>query len=626
MHLNRSFHRWAHAFGRAFRNRELEHEFRAVFRTSGVRFLELATTFTGIAFLAFFAIFVASRPGEPFTQPQPLRLGVAIVFLAVAALCRFGKSHVVRHYEPIGAATILVGIVSATWIGSMVPLSEGGVHSRLWGMYSTAVFTTCIIFGFTRLSLGTTLFLAAANLAIVIYAATAYQPERQALQRLVVHLAAVNAMCFVLYRIIELRERKLFLRAKRQRGINAIKRARDKAEEASRAKTVFLANMSHEIRTPMNGIIGSLALIERTESPLRRQQLLAVARQSADGLLRTLNEILDYAKLDAKGGTLHPTAFAPTLMCAAAVQTFQANAVAKGIQLTFACKGAASDDVYLLGDEEKLRRVVMNLVSNAVKFTTEGRVEIVISLHRRPGRMDLAVRVVDTGIGIPPEKVGLLFDPFYQVESSMSRTYSGTGLGLAISRQLVETMGGTIRVRSRPNIGSEFVVELALPIAQAPDRTPSQEVASGVGTPLTFPGRTALLVEDNEVNALISQASLDAIGLTVVHAADGAAAVARFQAQRFDIVLMDCQMPGMDGFTATAHMRRHESDEGRARTPILALTAYASNGDREMCLARGMDDHLSKPIDLTRLADCLSRWLPAQATDRPTEAKFPALH
>jgi signal transduction histidine kinase len=283
----------------------------------------------GGAFLAFFVIFALAHPESPFRAPQPLRLCVAALFLSSAVASRFAKAWVARHYEVLCGGTFLFGIVATAVIGSLVQSSDGP-YSRFWGIYSTAVFATCLIFGFTRLSQTSTLCLAAAHFLLVMFVADHHGADAKVLQRMSVHLTAINAMCFALYRLINLRERKLFLRAKRQRGINALKRARDKAEEASLAKSAFLANMSHEIRTPMNGIIGSLALVERAESAERREQLLKIARQSADGLLQTLNEILDYAKLDAKGTRLQLDAFSPESMCRAAVQTFQANAVAKG--------------------------------------------------------------------------------------------------------------------------------------------------------------------------------------------------------------------------------------------------------------------------------------------------------
>ncbi|MEO6363581.1 MAG: ATP-binding protein, partial [Caldimonas sp.] len=380
----------------------------------------------------------------------------------------------------------------------------------------------------------------------------------------------------------------------------------------------FLANMSHEIRTPMNGIIGSLALLERTDSEERRRTLIEVARQAADGLLQTLNEILDYAKLDAKGGSLHVAPLDLRRVCQVAVQTFQANATAKGIALRYDPSGFAADVDLVMGDEEKLRRIVMNLVANAIKFTDVGGVTLRLRGTRTPAGIKVAIRIGDTGIGIPADKIPLLFDPFFQVESGMSRSYGGTGLGLAISRQLAEAMGGVVRVKSAVGRGSVFTIGLHLgecvkraEVAAAPPEASPAGLARARG-------KTVLLVEDNAVNAFISAASLESMGVTSVHAADGTEAVSLFGERRFDAVLMDCEMPVMDGFAATRLIRAHEARAGLPRTPIIALTANALTGDREHCLAQGMDDYLSKPIELRQLALLVAHWLghePGAAVD-----------
>jgi signal transduction histidine kinase/DNA-binding NarL/FixJ family response regulator len=443
------------------------------------------------------------------------------------------------------------------------------------------------------------------------------------MQRLTVHLACINFVCYALYRLISIRERKLFLRAKRQRSIIQLKRARDEAEKASRAKSAFLANMSHEIRTPMNGIIGSLALLDRTDSEERRRTLIDVAKQAADGLLQTLNEILDYAKLDAKGSTLNVGPLDLPHVCRVAVQTFQANATAKGISLNFDLAAYPSELTMVAGDEEKLRRIVMNLVSNAIKFTTEGGVTLRLRGMRVPGGIKVRIRIADTGIGIAREKIPMLFEPFFQVESGMSRSYGGTGLGLAISRQLAHAMGGHVRVRSKVGRGSVFTVNLLLP--ECEQRAPAREPAPVV--PLAglarAAGKTVLLVEDNAVNAFISAASLESMGVLSIHASDGTEAVELFRTRSFDAVLMDCEMPVMDGFAATRLIRELEAQSGRPRTPIIALTANALSGDREQCLARGMDDYLSKPIELGQLGALVVKWLGNEPADAQAKVAKP---
>jgi signal transduction histidine kinase/ActR/RegA family two-component response regulator len=573
-----------------------------------VRFFEIGTSVSALAYLAFFLIYAVSSPEEPFAQPQPLRLTMIVSFFAAAALAHFEKPFVARHYETICGSVIVIGIVCTSIIASLVQSNESP-YSRYWTIFSAAVFVTCIVYGFTRLSPSATIFLAAFNAAIALWFARRHGADVQVMQRLIVHLACINFMCFALYRVISLRERKLFLRGKRQRSINELKRARDKAEEASRAKSAFLANMSHEIRTPMNGIIGSLALLERTKSDERRSTLIHVARQAADGLLQTLNEILDFAKLDAKGEALNIAPVDLRRVCQVAVQTFQANATAKGIALRFDPTRYSGDLALVYADEEKIRRIVMNLVSNAIKFTAVGGVTLKLRGGRTAAGINTIIRIADTGIGILPDKIPQLFEPFYQVESGMSRSYGGTGLGLAISRQLAHSMGGTVRVKSAVGRGSVFTIRLLLPeCAERPVPAKAEDSAS-LHELAAAQGKTVLLVEDNAVNAFISAASLESMGVNSVHAADGAEAIELYRRGHFDAVLMDCEMPVMDGFAATALIRDYEARSNLRRTPIIALTANALTGDREHCLEQGMDDYLSKPIELRQLSLLVAKWL-----------------
>ncbi len=558
-----------------------------------------------------------------FAQPQPLRLTLVVALLGGAALIRWRRHFVAKHYEVICSSIFIVCIVCTSIIGSLNRVDESP-YSRYWAIYSAAVFITCIIYGFTRLSPSMTLLLAAFNAGLAVWFALRHGGDAAVMQRLIVHLTGINFVCYALYRLISIRERKLFLRAKRQRSIIQLKRARDTAEEASRAKSAFLANMSHEIRTPMNGIIGSLALLDRTDSEERRRTLIDVARQAADGLLQTLNEILDYAKLDAKGSALNVAPLDLPRVCRIAVQTFQANATAKGIALNFDLAAYPSDMALVSGDEEKLRRIVMNLVSNAIKFTTVGGVTLRLRGMRVASGIKVKIRVADTGIGIAPDMIPLLFDPFFQVESGMARSYGGTGLGLAISRQLAHAMGGHVRVRSKVGRGSVFTVSLLLPeceqraIVARPAATLPLEALAGAA------GKTVLLVEDNAVNAFISAASLESMGVKSVHASDGTEAVELFRSRPFDAVLMDCEMPVMDGFAATRLIREYEAQAGRSRTPIIALTANALSGDRENCLARGMDDYLSKPLELGQLSALVAKWMGRDAAARPVSQAKPA--
>ena len=608
MRFNRFLSVFRRLGARPFRDRELEHEFRLVFRSAGVRSLEIASGVGGLAFLGFFLIYAFAGRDGAFAQPQPIRLTMVIALLSGAAMIRFSRHFVAKHYELICSSIFAICIICVSIIGSLNRADESP-YARYWAIFSAAVFITLLIYGFTRLSPPTTILLAGFNAGLALWFARLHGGDAAILQRLGLHLACINFVCYALYRLISIRERKLFLRGKRQRSILELKRARDKAEEASRAKSAFLANMSHEIRTPMNGIIGSLALLERTDSEERRRTLIDVAREAADGLLQTLNEILDYAKLDANSGTLHIAPMDIRRVCQLAVQTFQANATAKGIALRFDSSGYPNDLWVVHGDEEKLRRIVMNLVSNAIKFTAEGGVTLRLRGVRSRNGVKIVLRVADTGIGIATDKAPLLFKPFYQVESGMSRSYGGTGLGLAISRQLAELMGGSIGVRSAIGRGSVFTVRLQLePCADRIEQPRVVPVPPPAGL-AAAKGKTVLLVEDNAVNAFISAASLESMGVESIHATNGNEAVRWYKERRFDAVLMDCEMPVMDGFAATRLIREFEATSGQARTPIIALTANALTGDREHCLQQGMDDYLSKPIELRQLGVLVAKWL-----------------
>jgi len=378
-----------------------------------------------------------------------------------------------------------------------------------------------------------------------------------------------------------------------------LRAARDIALAASHAKSEFLANMSHEIRTPMNGIIGMQGLALTASNSEDSRSYIEAAQQSAHSLLAILNDILDVSKIEAGRLEIHASPFSLRSSIGDVLRMTRHGAREKGLELV--CMLAEATPDALVADSLRIRQVLANLLGNAVKFTDQGRIELrVTSRPSGPEQLELDVAVIDTGIGISPEKQDVIFEAFRQADSSTTRQYGGTGLGLTISARLVALMGGKISVESAPGSGSTFRFTVPCRLAPSDSAIPQARVNSIPGAGPSKRLRI-LLAEDNPVNQRLTQRLLQKRGHSVSVAGDGYQALeAAMQATPFDLILMDIQMPTMDGLEATRAIRQLESSE-RNSVPIIAMTAFAMTEDRERCLAAGMNGHISKPIDPAEL-------------------------
>ncbi len=388
-----------------------------------------------------------------------------------------------------------------------------------------------------------------------------------------------------------------------ERLIKKLKRQKERAEELSELKSQFLANMSHEIRTPMNGILGFLQILQQHETDKKKLKYLNTIASSSNDLIRIIDGILDFSKLEKNQIEIVKHDFNPLEVIKHSIELFSENAIRKSIQIKL--EKSENIPAFIHSDDLRLKQIVNNLLSNAIKFSTKNSI-IKVKMEYLPRSSQLKIAVIDQGIGIPANKIEHIFDSFTQADSSTTREYGGTGLGLAISSRLVELLGGKMKVDSALDVGSSFSFTIDAPIVKNENRLPDPETIQS--SPLMSDAQI-LIVEDNLINQKLMVEFISGFGLNYDIANNGIEAIEAFKSNHYQVILMDDNMPEMTGSEATIQIRQIEADRNLQPTPIIAVTANVMQGDKERFMAAGMNDLITKPVLAETLKTYLNKYL-----------------